>query len=97
MNALTREDIKDKSPDLETLKKIIKGTDPFVEGHIIDPKKNCPEALEFIKKTEGNRPKVDDPRRDVKIKIDLTDEELAKQTEATKEWEKEIKKQYDIT
>jgi hypothetical protein len=45
------------------------------------------ETIEqFIKQTEGNRPRVNDTRRDVKIKAELTDEEVKAQAEATEKW-----------
>ena len=45
------------------------------------------QSLEtFIKETEGNRPAVNDPRRDTEIKTELTPEQIKLQEEATEKW-----------
>ena len=40
----------------------------------------------FIKETEGNRPPINDPRRDAEIKKELSPEEIKLQAEATEKW-----------
>ena len=49
-------------------------------------KKFAQDREDFIKQTEGNRPKVNDPRAISEVKSELTEEELAKQNEATDKW-----------
>jgi hypothetical protein len=56
---------------------------------ILDPA-TVPDVIEFINKTEGNHPIIEDSRKLAQIKSELTEQELADQTEATKQWEKQI-------
>ena len=53
------------------------------------------EARLALLAKEGDRPPINDPRRDAKIKSELTQEELAKQQEALELVAKQYLKQHD--
>ena len=68
--------------DMKKIKDIA-GRDTFIVS-------KPPSADDFIKQTEGNRPKVNDPRANKETKGELSKAELKAQEKATREWESKL-------
>lgn len=47
-------------------------------------------AIDFIVKSDGNRPAVNDPRKNTRIRTELSKAELKAQEKATRAWERKL-------